>query len=359
MAAATGAVDRRPHQLRGRFERVEAVGLGDSLEATPGRELRAPQRLCEPHVPDPGDDGLIEQRLAEPARLVGGTQPREHVIEARLRLQDVRPQPCDRPCVQLENGPVPEHSFGPSPAQHEPRPAGPSTTGRRHRPATGQPQVRTEHDATVEAKDQVLAERLDRFEHAAVEPLGDPTGSSARVRRLGCDPLAYQHLEASCGAVDRVPFGHDRHGNDWQSGAVNRTRSLAAGAAAAVVWAAAEQLDRRVFANDYTDVALLGKFVTRSRAWPIAGLALHAANGAAFGFAFDVVRRRVSVPPRRLAVGLALTEHLSLFPLGVLVDRYHPARGEPGVERVFGGRAFVQATVRHALFGLVLGRLAA
>ena len=71
------------------------------------------------------------------------------------------------------------------------------------------------------------------------------------------------------------------------------------------------------------------------------------------------MRRRVSVPPRRLAVGLALTEHLSLFPLGVLVDRYHPARGEPGVERVFGGRAFAQATVRHALFGLVLGRLAA
>jgi hypothetical protein len=28
------------------------------------------------------------------------------------------------------------------------------------------------------------------------------------------------------------------------------------------------------------------------------------------------------------------------------------------VERVFGGRAFAQATLRHALFGLVLGRLA-
>lgn len=139
---------------------------------------------------------------------------------------------------------------------------------------------------------------------------------------------------------------------------MNRARSTAAGAAAALVWAAAEQFDRRVFSNDYTDVALLGKFVTRSRAWPIAGTALHAANGAAFGFAFDVVRRRVSKPPRRLALELALTEHLALFPLGALVDRYHPARGEPGLERVFGARAFAQATLRHTLFGLVLGRLA-
>jgi hypothetical protein len=134
---------------------------------------------------------------------------------------------------------------------------------------------------------------------------------------------------------------------------------MAAGGAAALVWGAFEQLDKRVVRNDYTDVALLGKFVTRSRDWPIAGIAVHVANGAAFGLAFDVVRRRTTVAPRRLALSLALVEHLALFPLGALVDRYHPARGEPGVQRVFGGRAFVQATARHALFGVVLGRLAA
>ncbi len=134
---------------------------------------------------------------------------------------------------------------------------------------------------------------------------------------------------------------------------------MAAGGAAALVWGALEQLDKHVVRNDYTDVALLGKFVTRSRSWPIAGVAVHVANGAAFGLAFDEVRCRTTVAPRRLALRLALVEHLALFPLGALVDRYHPARGEPGVERVFGGRAFVQATARHALFGVVLGRLAA
>jgi hypothetical protein len=136
-------------------------------------------------------------------------------------------------------------------------------------------------------------------------------------------------------------------------------RSIAAGAAAALIWGAVERVDRKIVGNDYTDVALLGKFVTCSRAWPLAGVAVHAANGAVFGAAFELVRRRTSIPPRRLAVGLALAEHLALFPLGALVDRYHPARGEPGLERVYGGRPFVQATFRHALFGAVLGRLAA
>ncbi len=133
-----------------------------------------------------------------------------------------------------------------------------------------------------------------------------------------------------------------------------RTRSAAAGACAALVWAAAEPVDRRLLRNDYSDVALLGKFVTRSRAWPLVGLAMHAANGAAFGVAYHELRKRRDAS----AIRLALIEHVALFPLGAFVDRHHPARGQAGVARVFGARAFVQATWRHFLFGAVLGRVA-
>ncbi len=124
------------------------------------------------------------------------------------------------------------------------------------------------------------------------------------------------------------------------------------------MWAAAEPLDRRLFRCDYSDVALLGKAVTRGRAWPVAGLALHAFNGAVFGLAFDAVQRRVGIRPRRLAVLLALAEHVALYPLTFAVDRWHPARGEPGIPPLLtNARAYGQATVRHALFGLVLGTL--
>jgi hypothetical protein len=137
-------------------------------------------------------------------------------------------------------------------------------------------------------------------------------------------------------------------------------RAATAGAVAATVWGLLEPVDRRLLRSDYSDVALLGKAVTGTRAWPLAGFALHAANGAVFGIVYDRVRRRSGLPARPLALGLALGEHLALYPLSFVVDRYHPRRGEPGIPPLLRNRrAFAQATLRHAVFGLVLGRLAA
>jgi hypothetical protein len=121
-----------------------------------------------------------------------------------------------------------------------------------------------------------------------------------------------------------------------------RVRAAAAGSVAAVVWGLQEPVDQRVFGCDYSDVLFLG------RGRRSVGFAVHAANGALFGLAFDAVRRRVDVDQRRLALALAIGEHLALWPFISLVDRC----------LVTSPRAFAQATYRHALFGFVLGRLA-
>ena len=139
----------------------------------------------------------------------------------------------------------------------------------------------------------------------------------------------------------------------------SRARAAAAGAAAATVWWLLEPLDQRLFRCEYSDIALLGKAVTRRPWWRPLGFAIHAANGAVFGLAYDRLRRSSSARPGRLAVGMALGEHLALYPLNAVVDRFHPARGEPGLPPLLSSpRAFAQATWRHLLFGLVLGRLA-
>lgn len=104
---------------------------------------------------------------------------------------------------------------------------------------------------------------------------------------------------------------------------------------------------------------LLGKAVTRGPRWRGVGFALHAANGAAFGLAYGRLRPSAPAGPYRLAIGMALAEHLALYPLNALVDRFHPARGEPGVPPLLTSpRAFAQATWRHLVFGALLGRLA-
>jgi hypothetical protein len=136
-------------------------------------------------------------------------------------------------------------------------------------------------------------------------------------------------------------------------------RSAAAGSAAALVWGLQEPFDQRLFRCDYSDVALLGKFVTRGGNWRAAGLAIHALNGAVFGLVFHEACRISGWDSRRLALTMALAEHATLYPLCYFVDRYHPARGERGIPPLLTNpRAYAQATWRHAVFGAVLGRLA-
>ena len=54
---------------------------------------------------------------------------------------------------------------------------------------------------------------------------------------------------------------------------MSRLRSAAAGAVAATVWGLAEPLDQRLLRCDYSDVAVLGKAVTRGPGWRLAGFA--------------------------------------------------------------------------------------
>ena len=86
-----------------------------------------------------------------------------------------------------------------------------------------------------------------------------------------------------------------------------RLRAAAAGATAAIVWALQEPLDRKLLRCDSSDIALLGKAMTRGgRGWRPAGLAIHTLNGVRFGLAFHEVRRILPTDPRKLAVGTAI-----------------------------------------------------
>jgi hypothetical protein len=131
-----------------------------------------------------------------------------------------------------------------------------------------------------------------------------------------------------------------------------------AGVVAALVWAAQQPLDKRVFESEYDDVELLGKLVTRGDSWPAAGLGLHLGNGAVFGAVYSQVRPFVPGPPVLAGLAAGLAEHVALWPLVSVIDRVHPARKDlPALSG--NGRAFAQAAWRHALFGLVLGGLEA
>jgi hypothetical protein len=131
-------------------------------------------------------------------------------------------------------------------------------------------------------------------------------------------------------------------------------KGAAAGALAAAAWAASEPVLQRVFRTPYSDVRLLGRFATRGRAWPAAGVAVHVANGAVFGAVFE----RAGLRGVKAGVLAAQAENAALWPAMALVDRVHPDRRDgtwPPLAR--SPRVAVYELLAHALFGAVLGAL--
>lgn len=133
-------------------------------------------------------------------------------------------------------------------------------------------------------------------------------------------------------------------------------RGALCGAFAAAVWALAQPLDKAVFKTGYDDVELLGRAVTTGERWYPVGLALHLFNGAVFGAVYANVGPAVPLPAGARGPALALAEHVTLWPLARLSDRFHPAHSR--LPALAGNRrAFVQGAWRHLLYGTVLGEL--
>ena len=135
-------------------------------------------------------------------------------------------------------------------------------------------------------------------------------------------------------------------------------RGGVAGAVATVVMTLEQPLDKRLFDSKYDDVEILGKLVTRGDRWRPIGFALHVQNGAIFGAAYTRLKPSLPGPPILRGLLVGLIEHVAAWPMTVLFDRYHPARKELP-KLAANRRAFAQATIRHAVFGIVLGLLEA
>jgi hypothetical protein len=121
------------------------------------------------------------------------------------------------------------------------------------------------------------------------------------------------------------------------------------------VWAAAEPALGRMFGTPYSDVRLLGGLVARGRASTPAGVAMHLANGAAFGWAFERLGGRGPV----VGIAAAEAENALLWPALAVMDRVHPYRRSgdwPPLAR--SPRIAGYELTAHALYGAVLGALA-
>jgi hypothetical protein len=127
-----------------------------------------------------------------------------------------------------------------------------------------------------------------------------------------------------------------------------------AGAAAAGVWAAAEPLLRRVTCGYHSQARVIGGLVAPDGDWRAAGTAVHLANGAMFGIAFE----RLGGYGVCRGVIAAEAENALLWPLTGVLDRLHPdVRSGKWPRMARSPHAAAQEVLGHAVFGAVLGGL--
>ena len=138
-----------------------------------------PERLGLPDVPDPRDETLVEQRVAELARRMLGPQVRDHPVELGRVGQDVRARAaaCRAPRAR-----APGRSRAPPRDRRRAgraRAADPRRALLHDLPAAAHAQVAAQDEPALEAEQQVLADGLDTEQLAAVQPLCN----AARRRR--------------------------------------------------------------------------------------------------------------------------------------------------------------------------------
>ena len=202
------AFERAAHLARGGPKHCVKLRVARLRKRPPRRELDRPQRLGLPFVADPGDEPLVEQRVADGAALVVPAEVLHHAADVRLGGEHVRAESSDGARVQLEHGAVPLDAFVARAAQDQPGTAAARRAPRDERPAAGHPQVATQDDAALEGEQQVLADRLDGEQAPAVEALGDLPDLGTWVGSLDFDPFADERLQAARSPVKCIAFRH-------------------------------------------------------------------------------------------------------------------------------------------------------
>jgi hypothetical protein len=132
------------------------------------------------------------------------------------------------------------------------------------------------------------------------------------------------------------------------------SQAALAGIAAAAAWVTVEPASRRLLGGPHRELRLVGRLLAPESLWKPVGLAVHLANGAAFGLAFE----RLGGRGVRQAVVAAQLENAVLWPTMAIVDQLHPDIRDGTWPGLAGNpRALGQEIAGHAVFGIVLGLL--
>ena len=142
-------------------------------------------------------------------------------------------------------------------------------------------------------------------------------------------------------------------------GVMRPGRAVVVGVAGSLASLVAQAVDRRIVNPRSDDLVLIGgMFTDRTPARGMIGLILHLLGGVSLGLLFEAyIRRRLWGPYWLRGIAMVQIENAAVFPVVVLLDRFHPAIRSGELAPVTRSVYFAQQAWRHLALGAVIGML--
>lgn len=135
-------------------------------------------------------------------------------------------------------------------------------------------------------------------------------------------------------------------------------RVVIAGLAGGFAYLVEQAIDLRVFRVHTDDLQLLGRFFSPNpRVWQMVGFGLHCFNAVGLAGIYALFGRFLPGPGWLRGIMFAQIENTLLWPLALLLDRYHPGRKAGTLATYNAPIPFLQGILRHLAYGVVLGIL--
>jgi hypothetical protein len=133
--------------------------------------------------------------------------------------------------------------------------------------------------------------------------------------------------------------------------------AVRAGLAAGSAYLAATWADSTLSSHPFNDLKLVGQMVTtRSPWWQIEGLVGHYGFSVMMALLYARWARAALPGPAWLrGITFLMLENAALYPVGLLIDRYHAGVQAGELPPMMTWKTFWGQVVRHIAFGAVLG----
>jgi hypothetical protein len=139
---------------------------------------------------------------------------------------------------------------------------------------------------------------------------------------------------------------------------IDARRAVLASWAGATAFLATTFIESKLSSHPYNDIKLVGQMLTtRSPLWQIQGVVGHYGFATVMGLLYARYERMLHGPGWLRGLLFMQIENTVLYPLGIIVDRFHRGEREGQLPPIMSRKSYQGQVLRHVAMGVVMGAM--